>query len=141
MARHVEGEKRAIAALEREIKAAPAYAEDGLRAGARLIRDEAIELTPRLSGKLRRGFYVVVERTAKGAVAGVINTVEYAARVHESVEKRLAGQPRPKSIGGGTYWDSGEPKFLEKAIDRNRRLILERIAFTMRNSRRGRFRN
>lgn len=134
----VDGDERVIAALEREIVSAPADQEDGLRAGARVVRREAIPITPRLSGYLRSRFFVVSERTSDGARAGVFNDAEYAAKVHESVEMRLAGVPRPPSIGGGTYWDSGEPKFLEKAMDRNRKEMLFAIAEEMRERRRRR---
>lgn len=127
-----------IAALEREIVRSNDDQEAGLREGARLVRREAIPLTPKLSGNLRRRFFVVAEKLPDGARAGVFNDAPYAARVHEAVEMRLAGVPRPASIGGGTYWDRGEPKFLEKSIDRNRRQILEAIAFTMRGRRRRR---
>lgn len=61
----------------------------------------------------------------------------YALAVHEMVEQKLKGQPRShfgktksgEEFGGGTgkgnYWDSGEPKFLERVILENVRNIID----------------
>lgn len=63
----------------------------------------------------------------------------YALNVHEMVEQKLKGQPREDfgttregvgfggGTGKGTYWDTGEPKFLESVVMENRTTIPEII--------------
>ncbi len=47
-----------------------------------------------------------------GAVVAVGYTAAYALYVHENMEQKLLGQPRPSGLG--TYWSpNGQPKFLE----------------------------
>lgn len=61
----------------------------------------------------------------------------YALNVHEMVEQKLKGRPRAHfgttregvdfggGTGKGTYWDTGEPKFLESVVTENRDRIVE----------------
>lgn len=54
-------------------------------------------------------------------------SANYAVYVHNA-SGILKGLPRPKSQGGGNYWDSaGEPKFLTKAAEKTRRQVGEII--------------
>lgn len=63
-------------------------------------------------------------------------SARYSLAVHENVEQKLKGEPRADfgstragvrfggGTGKGTYWDTGEPKFLEGPILRNWRNII-----------------
>ncbi|BEO61096.1 hypothetical protein SMQE30_15190 [Serratia marcescens] len=54
-------------------------------------------------------------------------SANYAVYVHNA-SGILKGLARPKSQGGGNYWDpSGEPKFLTKAAEKTRRQVGEII--------------
>lgn len=49
-------------------------------------------------------------------------TASYALRVHENMEMKLAGLPRPSGLG--TYWNPGGPKFLTNALRQHERRAL-----------------
>lgn len=74
-------------------------------------------MVPNVTGNLENSHYApIVQQTASGAVGFVGYRAEYAGFVHAAPGK-LAGEPRPKKIGG-LYWDpDGEPRFLEKGFD------------------------
>lgn len=48
-------------------------------------------------------------------------TAKYAAHVHE-IRHPTSGKERTSGSGRGTYWETGAPKFLEKAIGHTRRI-------------------
>lgn len=52
---------------------------------------------------------------------------DYALPVHENVEQKLKGQTRSGGSGKGSYWDSGEPKFLESVVINNQDRIVSII--------------
>ena len=101
-----------------------------------IVKGDAVKMTPVDSGNLRSSAFYEV--TGDDLTIGY--TAHYAAAVHEMVEQKLKGEERADfgetrsgvSFGGGTgkgkYWDSGEPKFLEKAVKNNRKRILEELA-------------
>jgi len=97
----------------------------GVRAASLFLKGESMELTPVDSGLLRNSSFAVTEKTPSGPVAEVGFAAEYAPFVHEA-EMKLQGQPR--SSGRGKYWDSGENKFLQKAVARNLTKIINIIA-------------
>lgn len=113
-------------------------------AGLEII-NKSLKIAPADTGNLRGSAYV---RNAQGiehpgpsntatssAPTGILPDIgvevgyhaKYAAAVHENVERKLDGMPRTSGTGKGTYWDSGEPKFLESVVLKNLDLIPEII--------------
>lgn len=88
----------------------------GLRLGAALIKRNSQKRAPVDTGNLRAGHYVSVQVNKDNAVAEIGVTAEYAAYVHE-ITNPSEGVPRTGFGAKGDYWEKGEPKFLEKAID------------------------
>lgn len=61
----------------------------------------------------------------------------YALYVHENLEQKLKGQPRPSGLG--VYWGpEGEPKFLERPLNESRADILRLVQAAARPRKRGR---
>lgn len=101
------------------------------------IKGDSVRLTPVDTGNLRASAYIEVQGAESVRVG---YTSAYAPFVHEMVEQKLKGQPRGdfgktgdgEAFGGGSgkgaYWDTGEPKFLEKAMKNNRRFVLQTLA-------------
>lgn len=86
---------------------APALLETALNVVAR-----SKELTPVDTGNLRaKQEAKIVEPMAVRIRIGA----NYAMFVHENLEQKLKGKPRPNPHKGN-YWDTGGPKFLEKAL-------------------------
>ena len=82
-------------------------------AGALVIQGKAQDKAPVEYGNLRASAYT--NPTERGAETGF--SAKYALWVHEDVEQILKGEPRPSGLG--TYWNPGEPKFLENAVAEN----------------------
>jgi len=84
------------------------------------IMGESIKKTPVEFGQLRQSNYVTQpNKVGGGWVVEMGYGVKYAPTVHES-PGTLKGEPRePSPPHRGNYWDSGEPKFMQKAIDEN----------------------
>lgn len=74
----------------------------------------------------------IMKRTQRDSVKSVVvgYSAHYAIYVHENVEMKLRGKPRPKNRG--VYWGPhGEAKFLEKPAreeTRNLKAIVSRYA-------------
>lgn len=69
--------------------------------------------------------------TKKRVIVGF--AAPYARAVHEMVEMKLQGQPRPS--GRGVYWGPhGEAKFLERPARIYRRAIAQKIAQVTRST-------
>jgi hypothetical protein len=113
MAVEVEGLdalNRRLASLPAELQAAGAR---GAFAAGLMVQGKSQENTPVEYGVLRASAYT--QRTANGAEVG--HSAEYAIYVHENMEQKLKGEPRPSGLG--TYWNPGGPKFLERAVNEN----------------------
>lgn len=108
--RGVEELNRALRELAGDVAQA---AETGAYAGGLVIEGKAKENTPVEYGNLQGSGYT--KRIPKGAQVGF--TSEYALFVHENMEQKLKGLPRPSGLG--TYWNPGGPKFLERAVNEN----------------------
>jgi hypothetical protein len=78
-----------------------------------MVQGKAQENTPVEYGNLRGSAYT--NKIPKGAEVGF--SAEYAIYVHENLEQKLKGEPRPSGLG--TYWNPGGPKFLERAVTEN----------------------
>lgn len=63
--------------------------------------------------KVNRLLREKAEQGEKANVSCIVGyTAKYAIYVHENMEMKLKGQPRPSGLG--TYWNPGGPKFLER---------------------------
>lgn len=114
-----------VEALMRELrrrqdKAHSATLGELYRAGL-FVQGESQKRTPVEFGNLRGSAYT--QRTSNGAEVGY--SAAYAIYVHENMEQKLAGQPRPSGLG--TYWNPGGPKFLERAVNENKQTVREMV--------------
>jgi len=97
-------------------------AEAGIFAGGFIIQAAAQENAPREYGDLARSAYN--RKTQGGTEVGF--DAAYALYVHENMEQKLRGQPRPSGLG--TYWNPGGPKFLERAVNEKSQDVLDEVA-------------
>lgn len=109
------------AALRRIARESVEACEAGAYAAGLMIQGEAQDRTPVEYGNLQGSAYT--QRIPKGAQVGF--TSEYALFVHENMEMKLEGLPRPSGLG--TYWNPGGPKFLERAVTENTQEIVDMI--------------
>lgn len=124
----VEGFDEVMRNLNREIDAVPEKTMAGLMAGGLTIQASAQRKVPVEHGNLRASAYT--RKDMGGALAVEVGfTAAYAVYVHENLEQRLAGQPRPSGLG--VYWggqaDSG-PKFLSRAVTETSSRVLDLVA-------------
>jgi len=111
MARSVDGISNVLSNLNKEIGNIQGRSRGGLlAAGLKVIR-LAKERVPVEYGPLKASGYA---RPVKdGADVGF--SADYAVYVHENMEQKLKGQPRPSGLG--VYWGPhGQPKFHESAF-------------------------
>jgi hypothetical protein len=108
-------------ALRRIARQSVEACEAGAYAAGLMIQKEAQDRTPVEYGNLQGSAYT--QRIPKGAQVGF--TAEYALFVHENMEMKLEGLPRPSGLG--TYWNPGGPKFLERAVSENTQEIMDMI--------------
>lgn len=92
-----------------------------IRSALIIIAPEAARMTPvGKTSNLINSQFLDVKVNGTMVTGRVGYSANYAVYVHES-KGTLKGRPRPVSQGGGNYWDpSGEPKFLERAVDNTR---------------------
>lgn len=93
------------------------------------IKGDSLRLTPVDTGNLRSSSYTFVDRDQSVQIG---YTSAYAPFVHENMEQSMKGQPRTSGTGKGFYWETGEPKFLEKAAKNNAAFILAELAKAMK---------
>lgn len=113
--------------LRNFVRAEQKSVRKGLQKAALFIKGEAVQLAPVEFGNLRGSAFYNTDISRGFARARVGFTSEYAPYVHEAPMK-LKGQPRQGKNQKGTYWESGENKFLSKAVNRNKHTILRLIA-------------
>ncbi len=123
----VTGIDEVLSNLKKQIGKIEGDINDGLEIAAKFVEGESNEMAPHDLGVLINSSFSGIDRAKK--IARVGYTAKYAPMVHESRQK-LKGVPRPKRNGrpNGTFWDRGEPKFLQKSIARNTKQILAIIA-------------
>lgn len=135
---------KAFKKLDKEIRkikdaSQAAFWEAGLK-----IMGASMPKTPVDSGNLRGSAYIRnaqgSEKLGEGSVdSGSVPSdtiprvgveigyyADYAMAVHENTEQKWKGKDRPKTASGksrGSFWDEGEPKFLESVIVANLDLI------------------
>jgi len=111
----VSGVKAIIGNIRRNERKLAAGAERGVKlAGLRLLRESQMRV-PVDSGNLKASGFMRSKGTGFRTEANIGYTANYAIFVHENVEMKLKGQPRPG--GRGRYWDpqgKGQAKFLEE---------------------------
>jgi len=115
MAARVRGMDTVKRNLNREIGAIKKRLAGGLFAGGLIIEGESKRRVPVELGNLRASGYTQ-RKSADGLTVEVGYEAAYAPFVHENLEMKLAGQPRPSGLG--RYWGpQGEAKFLENAAN------------------------
>ena len=121
----VSGSKEIAEAMRKFAAAEVQSVRKGVQKASLFLKGEAVQLAPIHYGPLRGSAFYSTD-IFKGRVRGRVGfTAEYAPYVHEAPMK-LDGQSRPKN--GGTYWQGGENKFLQKAAGRNSKQIIDIIA-------------
>lgn len=90
----------------------------GLRLSGALVKKESQKKSPVDEGNLKASHYTEFRKGSGGAVIEIGLNAKYAVYVHEIITP-TNGVKRTGKKAKGYYWDSGEPKFLEKAIDEN----------------------
>lgn len=98
----------------------------GLFAGALLVQRDAQKHVPVEYGNLRASAYTR-KKPEDPNVIEIGFTAAYALFVHENMEQKLKGKPRPSGLG--VYWGpEGEPQFLTNALKRQSKNILKLAA-------------
>lgn len=97
----------------------------GLLAGGLIVQREAQKNVPVEYGNLRGSAYT--RRAMDNSLAVEIGfSANYALFVHEQLEVKHAGEPRPSGLG--TFWGPhGEPKYLEHALTTKHTEIIDAI--------------
>lgn len=123
MAVKVEGLQEVLRQLNREIGEIESASLKGLLKAGLIVQADAQRTVPVEYGNLRASAYT--RRAQKDAKAVEIGfEAAYALFVHENLEQKWKG--RPRTSGLGSYWGpKGTPKFLEKALTKNKSVILD----------------
>ncbi len=95
-----------------------------------IIATEAASMTPIDTSTLINSQYRTIDVNGTRVTGRIGYSANYALYVHNASGK-LKGQPR--SNGNGAYWSpSGEPKFLDKAVENTRSMVDAAIMREMR---------
>lgn len=98
---------------------------DGLLAGGFIILRQAQQWVPVEHGKLRASGYCR-RSPVDPAIVEIGFSAAYAIYVHENLEQKLKGQPRPSGLG--TYWGpNGRPRFLAAAAKATGKEVVDTI--------------
>jgi hypothetical protein len=112
--RYVIGLQRVIRNLRTQhALLGPRFMRGAKRAGLRLMR-ESQRLVPVEFGPLKNSAYTRAVGVDLSGKVYIGYTAAYASYVHEQVQEKLRGRPRPS--GRGLYWDpapQARSKFLE----------------------------
>lgn len=126
--KYVKGLDETLKNLNDRLDAIPNKSMRGLLAGGLLVQRDAQKRVPVEYGVLRQSAFTrkaMNERAVKAVEVGF--TAAYAPFVHENLEQKLKGKPRPS--GKGVYWGpQGEPRFLATAVADNQDEIVQRVA-------------
>ena len=122
MKTEIQGLDELNRALAKMVPEVTREAEAGIFAGGFIIQAAAQENAPREYGDLARSAYN--RKQSRGTEVGFDEA--YAIYVHENMEQKLKGQPRPSGLG--TYWNPGGPKFLERAVNEKAKDVLDEVA-------------
>ncbi len=95
-----------------------------------IIATEAASMTPIDTSTLINSQYRTIDVNGTRVTGRIGYSANYALYVHGASGK-LKGQPRAN--GNGAYWSpSGEPKFLDKAVENTRSMVDAAIMREMR---------
>ncbi|MCW5678454.1 MAG: hypothetical protein KIT65_10970 [Xanthobacteraceae bacterium] len=127
MAKQVTGIEQTLANLNKEIKGVKGRTMGGLlAAGLKDVQRPSQKKVPVEYNKLRASAYTKKAQDGELAV-DVGYSAAYALFVHENLEQKLKGKPRPSGLG--VYWGpDGEPKFLERTVTENQDAIVKTVA-------------
>ena len=89
---------------------------------ARRTRNDSIKMAPSDTGNLRRTSFFDYQKGNGSISARVGYTAEYAPAMHELLNPS-SGRKRTSGSKKGSYWDTGQPKFLEIPARRNLRIL------------------
>lgn len=130
----LHGLRDVVYSLNKEIEKVKNYSQKGLISGGNKVLKAAKALTPIDTGNLRNSAYIDFHSrfgygssTELRPAVFIGYTAVYALAVHERVEEKLRGVPRKTGSKKGKYWDSGESKFLEKALINKRQEVLKSV--------------
>lgn len=122
----VEGVEQVLANLNKEIAGIENRTPAGLLAAGMKVLRRSDEYLPVEYGNLKASGYARKAQTETMACE-VGYTASYAVYVHENMEQKLKGKPRPSGLG--VYWGpAGGPKFLERAVIELQGEIVDTIA-------------
>lgn len=124
MSMKIKGVDVVLANLNKEIAGIKTRTKAGLMAAGLMVQAEAQKRTPREYGNLAGSADTVP--ASGGLSVKVIFGAEYALYVHENMERKLAGQPRPSGLG--VYWNPGEPRYLANALTFKQKDVVKTIA-------------
>lgn len=108
----IVGLEATLGNMNREIGAIKTRTIGGLMAGGLIVEAESNRNVPVEHGNLHGSSYTQ-KAPAGGLSVEVGYEATYAPFVHENLEQKLKGRPRPSGLG--TFWNPGGPKFLENA--------------------------
>lgn len=112
--------------LNEEIDALKERSRAGLLKAGFYAQGESQKRVPVEYGKLRASAYTRPAQSDPNKVE-VGFSAEYALDIHERMEMRARGKPRPSGLG--VYWGpAGQPKYLESVLVEKRKEILGFIA-------------
>lgn len=124
---NVKGLDKVLKNLNSRLDAVPEKSMKGLLTGGLIVQRDAQKHVPVEYGVLRQSAFTRKARNDKSVKAVEVGfTAAYAMFVHENLEQKLKGKPRPS--GKGVYWGpQGEPRFLANAVVRNEDEIVRRV--------------
>jgi hypothetical protein len=108
------GIEEVLANINREISEIQGRGVDGLLEAGLSLQRRSQSKVPVEYGNLRASAYTR-KSIDEPLTVEVGFSAAYALEVHENLELKRAGQPRPSGLG--VYWGpKGEPKFLESTV-------------------------
>lgn len=120
----LEGMEQVLLRMNREIDEIEGATLGGLLAGGLIVQAQAQRDVPVERGNLRASAYT---RPSGKLSVDVGFEAAYALFVHENLEMKLKGQPRPSGLG--VYWGPrGKAKFLEHALRDKEDEVIKAIA-------------
>lgn len=119
----IKGGKQLQERYRKAMQQLPVYTSAALLDAGNHIINESKKLTPVDTGNLRvnQSARLIDKQTVLLEVKS-----EYALYVHENLEQKLKGQKRPHPKKG-EYWETGEPRFLAKAMQRNFKAVMQKL--------------
>lgn len=110
----VSGVEGIVANIKRKTDTMATKTEKALKLAGLNLQRASMERVPVNFGILKASAFTRAEGEGFKTVVSVGYTAAYALYVHEAIEMKLLGKPRPK--GRGHYWDpqgQAQAKFLE----------------------------